>query len=220
VLGRGIDVALASVQAKLVERGRGGYCYEHGVLFAAALERLGFGVQRLLARVGGDLDPPRARTHMTLIVTVGTERWLADVGFGTGLLEPLAMDVPGPHAQGGWAFELVAAGAGAWNLVERRGEQWVNAYWFDDTRQHFADVVMANHFTATWPRSPFVGQMVAARKDEESIHRLAGRTLSVTHPDGSVYERALDDGELADVLRDLFGLALGDDELAALVAAA
>jgi N-hydroxyarylamine O-acetyltransferase len=35
VLGRGIAVDVDSVQAKLVERRRGGYCYEHGVLFAA-----------------------------------------------------------------------------------------------------------------------------------------------------------------------------------------
>ena len=40
-LGRGIAVDLESVQAKLVARRRGGYCYEHGLLFAAALERLG-----------------------------------------------------------------------------------------------------------------------------------------------------------------------------------
>src|SRR6266540_6553829 len=54
VLGRGIAVDLESVQAKLVHRGRGGYCYEHGLLFAAALERLGYSVERFLARVGGD----------------------------------------------------------------------------------------------------------------------------------------------------------------------
>ena len=182
------------------------------MLFAAVLERLGFAVQRLLARVG-DPQPPRARTHMTLLVSIGPDRWLADVGFGTGLLEPLPVDVPGPHAQGGWAFELVAGGAGAWTLRERRGEQWPVAYSFDDQRQHAADVVMANHFTATWPRSPFVGQIVAARKDEQAIHRLAGRRLTVTHPDGAIYESDLDDAELVDALRDLFGLPLSDDEL-------
>jgi N-hydroxyarylamine O-acetyltransferase len=219
VLGRGIAVDLPSVQRKLVARGRGGYCYEHGVLFAAALERLGFTVQRLLARVG-DLQPRRARTHMTLLVSTGAERWLADVGFGTGLLEPLAFDVPGPHEQGAWAFEVIADGPGAWWLRERRGEEWAPAYWFDDQRQHAADVVMANHFTATWPRSPFVGQLVAARKDERAIHRLAARRLTVTHPDGATYARDLDDAELADALRDLFNLPLSDDELARVVAQA
>ena len=54
-------VGLDAVQAKFVGRGRGGYCFEHGTLFAAALERLGYIVERRLGRVG---DPTRrpART--------------------------------------------------------------------------------------------------------------------------------------------------------------
>ena len=35
-------VRLDAVQEKFVGRGRGGYCFEHAVLFAAALERLGY----------------------------------------------------------------------------------------------------------------------------------------------------------------------------------
>src|ERR1700749_15217 len=50
----GVRVDLDSVQDKLVARGRGGYCYEQAQLFGAVLQRLGFGVQRLLARVGPD----------------------------------------------------------------------------------------------------------------------------------------------------------------------
>jgi len=30
ILGRGISVELDDIQAKLVQRKRGGYCYEHG----------------------------------------------------------------------------------------------------------------------------------------------------------------------------------------------
>ena len=86
VLGRGIAVDLDSVQAKLVERRRGGYCYEHGVLFAAALERLGFGVERMLARVGGEeLERPRAPTHILLISRrhIASTSGRADSGIGS-----------------------------------------------------------------------------------------------------------------------------------------
>ncbi len=34
LLGSGVDPDLDAVQDKLVHRGRGGYCYEHAVLFA------------------------------------------------------------------------------------------------------------------------------------------------------------------------------------------
>jgi N-hydroxyarylamine O-acetyltransferase len=219
VLGRGISVDLASIQAKLVDRGRGGYCYEHGLLFAAALERLGYRVERLLARVGGDVERPRARTHMTLRVSVDGQRWLADVGFGTGLLEPLPFDAAGSHTQGAWTYEVVPDGAGWWELRERRGEDWVTDYRFDDQRQYPADIVMANHFTATYPRSPFVGQAVVARKDADMLRRLVDRRLTITRPDGSAEEHDLGDAEFAEILHDVFRLTLTADELARVVVA-
>jgi N-hydroxyarylamine O-acetyltransferase len=79
---------------------------------------------------------------------------------------------------------------------------------------------MANHFTSTYPRSPFVGQAVVVRKDADSIRRVAGRRFTVTRPDGSTEERELDDAQLAGALRDVLGAALSDDEVARVVAAA
>jgi N-hydroxyarylamine O-acetyltransferase len=218
VLGRGVAVDLDSVQAKLVQRRRGGYCYEHGVLFAAVLERIGFTVNRLLARVGGDGAHARARTHMMLRVASDAGSWLADVGFGSGLLEPLPFASASPRTQGGWTFDLTATGPHSWQLRQRQGEDWVTLYGFDDQRQHPADVVMSNHFTSTYPKSPFVGQLIAVRKDTDSIRRLAGRRLTQTRPDLSTQERDLSDSEVADALRDVFGVVLTPEELAALTA--
>jgi N-hydroxyarylamine O-acetyltransferase len=41
----GVSVDLESIQDKIVNRGRGGYCYEQAQLFGAVLERLGFAVE-------------------------------------------------------------------------------------------------------------------------------------------------------------------------------
>jgi N-hydroxyarylamine O-acetyltransferase len=205
------------VQAKLVERRRGGYCYEHGVLFAAVLGRLGYEVERMLARVGGkELERPRAPTHMTLRVAAGGERWLADVGFGSGLLRPLPFDVGAPHAQGGWTFALASTGSRSWALRELRGGEWVTRYGFDEQRLHAADVVMANHFTSTFERSPFVGKPVVVSRDEESIRSLVDRRLTLERPDGTLGERDVADDEIGGLLRETFGIPLNDDEVAQL----
>jgi len=217
VLGRGITVDLDGVQTKLVERRRGGYCFEHGVLFAAALERLGFGVERMLARVGGEeLERPRAPTHMTLRVHADGARWLADVGFGSGVLYPLPFDDGGPQTQGEWAFELVATGPRSWALRERQRGEWITRYGFDEQRLHAADVVMANHFISTFPRSPFVGKAVVMRREEDSIRGLVDRHWTLERPDGSVEEREVGDDELGDLLRGVFAIPLDDGELARL----
>ncbi|MGH3342843.1 MAG: arylamine N-acetyltransferase family protein [Carbonactinosporaceae bacterium] len=218
VLGDGVAVDLDSVQAKLVGSGRGGYCYEHGVLFAAALERLGYTVDRLLARIGGDQLRPRPRTHMALRVRRGDEEWLADVGFGAGLLEPLPWGDTGAHRQGGWTYQLSPTDDGAWQVRERHGQDWSVLYNVTPQPQHASDVVMANHFTATHPDSPFAGQLVVMSKHDDVRRRLLGRQLSTTRPDGTTEQRQLTDAELAAALRDEFGVPLTRPQVAALTA--
>ena len=50
---RGIPVSLeqADLERKLVSSRRGGYCFEHNLLLASALEHMGLEVEPMLARV-------------------------------------------------------------------------------------------------------------------------------------------------------------------------
>src|SRR2546422_1681671 len=77
LLGRPILLDLESLQAKLVRGRRGGYCFEQNALFAAVLERLGFTVTRLAARVRMGVTRVLPRTHMALAVEVDGGSWLA-----------------------------------------------------------------------------------------------------------------------------------------------
>lgn len=216
VLGREIRVDIDGVARKLVHGRRGGYCYEHGVLFAAALEQLGFRVRRLLARVGHHPERPRARTHMTLHVRADDGERLADVGFGSGLLAPLPWDGD-EHPQDGWAYRLVTLEDGARELQERGTGDWSTLYGFSPEPQHASDVMMANYFTSTHPSSPFVGRPVAMRRLPDQRIRLLGRTLQTSSPDGTEEQRAITDDELPGLLADTFAIPLSDAELATLV---
>lgn len=219
-LGRPVPVDLDSVQDKLVARGRGGYCYEHGVLFAAALERLGFAVDRLLARIGDETEKPRPRTHMALHVTSDDGAWLADVGFGGGVLSPIPWDHAEPARQGGWLYRLSPHRPGGRQVLEQRDGPWQVLYSLDETPQHAVDVEMSAHFTATHPASPFAGgRLIAMDKEDERHRRLVGRTLTTSRPDGSAEEQTLDDDELAALLEE-FALGLTPEDSSRLVSAA
>lgn len=214
-LGRGIRVDLGSVQAKLVAARRGGYCYEHGVLFAAVLERIGFDVRRLLARIGYKPRFPRPRTHMILHVTGRDGQWLADVGFGAGLLEPLPWDGSGrPYRQGGWTYRIAAPEAGPWVTQQASGGKWLDLYTIVPEPQHASDVDMANYFTSTNPRSPFTGHAIVMRKTADVQHRLRDRDLSTIWPDGTSTERTLNDVEIVSALREMFRIPLTGEEVA------
>ncbi len=223
MLGRGIRVDLESIQAKLVDGRRGGYCYEHGQLFGAALERLGFGVDRLLARVGPDGEPMRPRTHLTLRVRADSGIWLADVGFGSSPPGPLSLRrlrSGGPQELDGWVYEVVPdESEGTWKLRELQGGEWVTLYRFEDQRVYPADVVMSNHYTATYPQSWFTWQPIVVRRDPGAICSIVGRTYTVTRPGHVKERRRLTDEEFAAALTDVFGLTFTDAERAALIAA-
>jgi len=219
ILGRPISVDLDEVQAKMVTRCRGGYCYEHAILFGAVLDRVGYRVHRLLARTGDPLEHPRPRSHAVLAVSAGGRRWLADVGFGSGLLTPLPLAATGPHRQGAWTYELVRGRDSAWRLREHNGERWATIQTFTEEPQYLVDIEVANYNTSTNPGSPFVQRPIVVRKDETSVRRLLGREFTVEEPGRPARQSMLGDEEVADVLRRELGPALAPAEVAALVAA-
>ncbi len=223
MLGRDIKVDLESIQAKLVHARRGGYCYEHGQLFGAALERLGFSVDRLLARVVPDGEPMRPRTHLTLRVRAGEGAWLADVGFGSSPPAPLSLRGPrsgGPQELDGWVYEVAPGESdGSWKLRELQGADWITLYRVEDQRVYPADVVMSNHYTSTYPQSWFTWQPILVRREPGAIHSIVGRGYTVTRPGHIKERRTLTDEEFTTALASTFGLLFTSEELAALTAA-
>ena len=88
LLKRPVRLDPASLQAKLVDGGRGGYCFEHNLLFAHVLRALGFKVQEATARVRWGVPPGvhTPRVHALLVVEADGGSYLADVGFGGNVL--------------------------------------------------------------------------------------------------------------------------------------
>jgi N-hydroxyarylamine O-acetyltransferase len=224
-LRRQVSVDLESIQDKMVFRGRGGYCYEHAQLFGAVLERLGFGVERLLARVGPDGGPARPRTHLTLRVRAGQNAWLADPGFGSSPPAPLSLRRSrsgGPQEVDGWTYEVTQGtehGADVWKLRENQAGTWVTLHRWDDTVVQPIDVVLSNYYTSTHPDSWFTWQPVIVRRDPDAIRSILGRTYTVSDAGHAKTRRELTDQEFAAALTGEFGLKLTMDELDAVVAA-
>jgi N-hydroxyarylamine O-acetyltransferase len=219
----GVAVDLESIQEKIVFRGRGGYCYEQAQLFGAVLERLGFGVERLLARVGPDGGPARPRTHLTLRVRAGQQVWLADPGFGSSPPGPLSLRryrSGGPQEVDGWIYELAPDeehGDLVWKLREYQAGQWVTLHRWDDAKVQPVDVVLSNHYTSTHPDSWFTWQPMIVKRDPGAIRSILGRTYTVTQAGHTKTRRILTDREFAAALTGEFALKLTEGELAALV---
>lgn len=209
LLGAPIDLDVPALQRKLVTGRRGGYCYEHNLLFAAVLEQVGFRVTGLAARIRNGDARLRPVSHALLAVEVDGVDWLADVGFGgEGLLEPVPLADGVEVTQGVWTFRLDSAPHGDWVLRSRHADGWFDLYAFRLEPRFRPDFALFNHYTATHPRSPFVRRVVVQRTGPEVRHVLLGRTLMATRGTGAPERRELAAAELPAVLRDVFGIVL------------
>ncbi|GLH81233.1 N-hydroxyarylamine O-acetyltransferase [Bradyrhizobium sp. SSBR45G] len=213
LLGRPVNIDLAAVQAKIVDGRRGGYCFEQNALLKAALEAIGFAVTPLSARVRWRLDadaPLTPRTHMMLKVDLPEGPYLADVGFGSCLLDtPLRMvpDIEQPTVMG--TFRLTLSDGLHW-LAAKQPAGWRMMYVFDLVPQIHADYVLGNWFTSTSPSTPFTSVLILERLTSEARYRLVNRRFVIEARDGEVKsERIIETPEaLRNVIDEVFGVAL------------
>lgn len=200
--------------AKIVERRRGGFCYEANGLFAALLRALGFEVAMLSARVANDAGEYGPDfDHMTLMVTL-KERWLADVGFGDSFLEPLRLDERGDQLQGARAYRILSDDSHLTMMQRDQGEEWRPQYRFTLTPYSFADYEEMCRYHQTSPDSHFTRGRICSRATADGRVSLADKRLITTSREtgGPVrHERTItSDEEYAKVLREQFGIVMAN----------
>lgn len=209
-------VGLDAVQSKFVGRGRGGYCFEHATLFAAALQRLGYMVERRLGRVR---DPNEvARTHSVVVVTLDGEDLLCDPGFGYSTLRsiPLTDEAEDDYAGRALRVREVPEGPGrAWALFRRGQQGWELAHAHDELPVRPVDLVHGHHYTSTFPASVFRHKLMVAGHVGDAHVTLTESTVTVRHPATPTEHREITLDEVPAVLDEL-NMALTEDELARL----
>jgi N-hydroxyarylamine O-acetyltransferase len=199
----------AALFEKIVERRRGGFCYELNGLFAALLRALGFevellsgGVMNRAGQFGPDFD------HMALLVRL-EEHWLADVGFGDSFVEPLRLDERGEQRRGARSHRVAEDGDRLTLLQREAGGDWVAQYRFGLTPRVYADYAEMCHFQQTSPESHFTrGRLCTRLTHEGGRVTLSGLRL-ITTDAGGRHERELSgEEEYAEALREHFGVVM------------
>jgi N-hydroxyarylamine O-acetyltransferase len=203
-----VSLVPEEIVEKIVGRKRGGYCYEVNGLFAMALESLGVPYQFVAARPM--IYPARRpRTHMALVLTLGGERWLCDLGFGSyGIRAPIplaALDVE--IEQDGDTFMLSLGDDGFYLLRAKVDGEWTNQYAFDLSPQEWVDFVPANYLNSTHPDAIFVQKTVAVLMTEGGRKILGGDSFKII-AHGRTEKRTVAPNELGELLAREFGLTM------------
>jgi N-hydroxyarylamine O-acetyltransferase len=213
-----IFLADEALFTKIVERRRGGFCYECNGLFAALLRALGFDVQMLSAEVanaeGGFSQP---FDHMTLLVSLA-ERWLVDVGFGDSFLEPLRLDETAEQSQGTRAYRIVPDGdyfvimqrsANRGDREAGEGGEWQAQYRFTLQPHQYDDYAEMCRYHQTSPLSHFTLGRLCSLATETGRITLSEMRFITTSNSGEKQERALTTtAEFAAMLHERFGIVM------------
>ncbi len=187
LLRRPVKLDLISLQDKLVDTRRGGYCFEQNALFKAALETIGFKVTGLSGRVRWTVPaeaPLGPRVHMLLKVECEEGPHIADVGFGLCMLdEPLKFETGLDQRTGMGTYRLSETN-GHFALSAQQPAGWRTKYVFNMEPQLPSDYELGNWFTSTSPIPPFQSNLIMERVGRERRYKLINRRFIVEVRDG------------------------------------
>ncbi len=165
---------------KVVNRRRGGWCFELNGAFAALLAAIGFDVAYLGAAVL--LSGPNAIVdHLTLEVTLD-EPYLVDVGFGDSFITPLRLNQADPQDGGSGTFEFIASSQGT--TLTRHEDDGFPAPQYRFKRTHrtldefaFPSETLQADKSLHWHQRPIATRLLGEDADRIS---LTGTTLTRT----------------------------------------
>jgi arylamine N-acetyltransferase len=217
-----VDLGANALEDKLVRRRRGGYCYEHNNLMRHVLQRLGFEVDALVARVvwmsqHGLDGPPTAEDHQALAVRIPgvDDVFLVDVGFGGQTLSsPIRLAAGLIQQTRHEPYRLRTHGRG-YVLEALVRDVWQPLYTFTTEPRPLIDLKVGSWYASTYPESPFVTGLTAALVTDDARWNLRGRNLA-RHSHGKTERTRFDTAaQVLDALTDTFGIdlsGLGDVE--------
>ncbi len=215
LLGEPVKLDQASLERKLLAERRGGYCFEHNLLFMRILADLDYTVRPLLARVvwtnpDGVSAPP---SHLLVLVEINGQNHIADVGFGgLTLTAPLRLRADIEQTTPHETFRLTG-GDPEWVLHVRIGEDWKPVYVFTLDPADEATIAAINQTVSTDPASPFTHQLRVALATEGRRLKLLNGSLTIQPNEGEAEKREITAMEtLRSVLTEQFGITLPNHE--------
>jgi N-hydroxyarylamine O-acetyltransferase len=201
----GVDLDLGHLHEKLVDRERGGYCFELNGLFGWLLAELGFDADRVAGRVS---DSPPANHHA--FVVHADRSYVVDVGLGgTRVRRPVPVDGTVVEDEAGYAWRVVDSDRpDVDHRVEARGpgdDAFERRYVFDATPRDLSYFAATCDYLATAPESPFTGDTVVSLATDRGRKKLTPDSL-IRFEGGERTEQPVAPEEWHDVLDAEFGL--------------
>ncbi|MBS9777220.1 MAG: arylamine N-acetyltransferase [Gammaproteobacteria bacterium] len=173
---------------KIVNKKRGGFCYELNGLFYFLLTSLGFQAKLIAARVySSDSDNYGPEfDHMAIVVTIDNSNYLVDIGFGEFILHPLKITVDKRlhDSRGKFIFKQDDYG-----LVIRKinsnneNESHQPLYLLNTSPRQLDDFAEMCHYHQTSPDSHFTSKLILSLATPNGRITISGNNLIIRNHD-------------------------------------
>ncbi|WP_224704527.1 arylamine N-acetyltransferase family protein [Devosia aquimaris] len=213
LMGRPVQLDQASLEQKMLHKGRGGYCFEHNTLLMNELRELDYSVRGHAARMlwGHGEGGASMISHMVLVVDISGSSYLCDVGCSVfTLTAPLKLR-DGVEQQVGDNLFRLSKVDDLWRLDVKLGEDWRGIYQFEPVEQSEGDIAAINSLVEKEYYSRAL--LFAARVDKEVQYALSGNRLSIYRAGQDPERRYAEDvAGLRTMLADVFRITLPTGE--------
>ncbi len=194
LMGRPIVLELEPLFNKLVREKRGGYCYELNALLHFVLEALGFTTSLCVAHLAEDKES----VHMLVIVTL-EQKWLVDVGWGSGFSVPFCLDEPKEQC----GYTIRADGDG---YCFCQNDKVLYSFMLEKYPLAFFET--RNHYHQTSPKSLFANEVFCSKATPEGYEMISGSQYIQKKGDAKLKQTIKTDAEYRALLKNIFGLDL------------
>lgn len=193
--------------SKIVHERRGGFCYELNGLFNELLLSLGFSTRLVSARVFNGTEHGPEFDHAAIIVTIGDDDYLADVGFGDFVAEPLRFDLDIEQTDVTGTYVIRRSDGDYLDVAKRDGDNWKSEYIFMDIARDLSEFAAMCDFQQNSPDSHFTKGKICSLMTETGRRTLTDAKFIATS-NGEKTEVAVDSREaFEDLLKQQFGIA-------------
>ena len=191
---------------KIVDKKRGGFCYELNGLFNELLRSIGFTTRLVSARVFNNEVHGPEFDHAAIIATVGDHEYLVDVGFGAFTAEPLCF-VLGEKQQDANGIFVIRKFDDNYIEVARLDEsEWKSEYIFADIARELRDFSEMCDFQQYSPESHFTKGKLCSIMTESGRKTLTEKSFLVTVHGKKVETPVNTEAEFYSLLASEFGI--------------
>ncbi len=207
VLNQELPLDLPTLFNKIVEKHRGGYCFEHNKLVLNILSELGFNVRLLLAKVIYNREVDVARTHRVTLLDFHGEQYIVDAGFGHfGARFPVKVEPGLEQDQGDGVYRIINNSQGDYCYQVFKDNEFFTLYTFNLHQYSEAECLPAHFYSHRHPEAAFVNNLVICRKYFNDIHSLRNGEFHQVKNGDTVITKITNPKHLHQVMTEVFEL--------------